>query len=152
MYCQLKFPEEHGCMESGQSACEGWSRAPALPPASPSHSSLNSAFACATMTVVMTVVIRKRRPIPSSPAARRVGNRTIPRHELGSRIQETALQLFRERGFDNISVDEIVAASGVAKGTFFNFFPTKQAVLSGYYRDLDSFMTARLQRLNPADP
>jgi AcrR family transcriptional regulator len=104
------------------------------------------------MTVVMTVVIQKRRPKPSSRAARRVGNRTIPRHELGGRIQKTALQLFRERGFDNISVDEIVATSGVAKGTFFNFFPTKQAVLSGYYRDLDSFMTARLRRLNPADP
>jgi AcrR family transcriptional regulator len=104
------------------------------------------------MTIVMTVVIQERRPRPSSRAARRVSNRTIPRHELGDRIRKTALQLFRERGFDNISVDEIVATAGVAKGTFFNFYPTKQAVLSGYYEDLDSFMAARLQRLDPANP
>jgi AcrR family transcriptional regulator len=76
----------------------------------------------------------------------------MPRQELRDRIQKTALQLFRERGFDNTSVDEIVAAADVAKGTFFNFYPTKQAVLSDYYKELDSFMWARLRRLDPASP
>jgi len=104
------------------------------------------------MTAVMTTVISNRRSPGSKRAARRVPNREIPRHELRDRIQSTALRLFHERGFDATPVDEIVAAAGVAKGTFFNFYPTKQAVLARYYEQLDSFMAGELQRLDPAHP
>jgi AcrR family transcriptional regulator len=45
------------------------------------------------------------------------------------RIQTAALELFRERGFEATTVDEIVARADVAKGTFFNYFPRKEAVL-----------------------
>lgn len=100
----------------------------------------------------MTIVVQKVESRSSRHTARRVRNRAIPRRELRDRIQKTALRLFRERGFDSTSVDEIVAAADVAKGTFFNFFPTKEAVLSGYYEELDSFVAARLQQLDPADP
>jgi AcrR family transcriptional regulator len=44
-------------------------------------------------------------------------------------IYQTALQLFMEKGFDNTTVDEIAAKADVAKGTFFNYFPHKEAVL-----------------------
>lgn len=105
------------------------------------------------MTVVMTTVTTKgRRSRFSRHAARRIPNREIPRHELRDRIKNTALQLFHERGFDATPVDEIVAAAGVAKGTFFNFYPTKQAVLASYYENLDSFMADQLQRLDPSRP
>jgi AcrR family transcriptional regulator len=49
-------------------------------------------------------------------------------------------------------VDEIVAAAGVAKGTLFNFYPTKQALLASYYEKLDSFMADGLGRLAPDSP
>jgi AcrR family transcriptional regulator len=97
----------------------------------------------------MTMVIKSNAKLRT---ARRARNRSTPRRQLGSRIQQTALRLFRERGFDNTSVDEIVAEADVAKGTFFNFYPTKQAVLAGYYDEMESFMTARLMKLDPEDP
>jgi AcrR family transcriptional regulator len=98
------------------------------------------------------MVIRRRQRRFSPRAARRKSNRGIPRQQLRDRIQSAALRLFRERGFDATSVDEIVAAAGVAKGTLFNFYPTKQALLASYYQTLDSFMADELRRLAPGSP
>lgn len=46
------------------------------------------------------------------------------------RLFREALNLFREKGFAATTVDEVAAAAEVSKGTFFNYFPTKEAVLS----------------------
>ncbi|MFB9276200.1 TetR/AcrR family transcriptional regulator [Cohnella cellulosilytica] len=45
------------------------------------------------------------------------------------RIVRHAIQLFKEKGYDNVTVDEITKICGIAKGTFFNYFPKKESVL-----------------------
>ncbi|WP_051711866.1 TetR family transcriptional regulator [Streptomyces sp. NRRL S-350] len=47
------------------------------------------------------------------------------------RIWRTAVTLFHERGFDQVSVAEIAAASEVSKMTVFNYFPTKEDLVLG---------------------
>jgi TetR/AcrR family transcriptional regulator, cholesterol catabolism regulator len=51
------------------------------------------------------------------------------KEETRHRIFHAAIDLFRERGFEQTTVDEITERADVAKGTFFNYFPRKDAVL-----------------------
>ena len=51
-------------------------------------------------------------------------------------IYKTALKLFRERGYESTSVDRITSLAGVAKGTFFNYYPSKDHVLAQWYSEL----------------
>jgi TetR/AcrR family transcriptional regulator, cholesterol catabolism regulator len=50
--------------------------------------------------------------------------------ETRHRIFHAAIDLFRERGFEQTTVDDITEKADVAKGTFFNYFPRKDAVLA----------------------
>jgi len=79
-------------------------------------------------------------------------NRTTPRHLLQARIGHAALSLFRESGFDSVSVDQIVAKARVSKGAFFNFFPTKADALLVYFRELDARIDKLRARLDPTRP
>ncbi len=57
------------------------------------------------------------------------GRRERKKEETRRRITLSALELFHEKGFDATTVDEITERADVAKGTFFNYFPRKEAVL-----------------------
>lgn len=45
------------------------------------------------------------------------------------RLERIALELFTQKGFDNVTVEEIAAAAGVSHMTFFRNFPTKESVV-----------------------
>ena len=46
-----------------------------------------------------------------------------------SKIVSAAWRLFYEQGYDNTTVDEIIAASGTSKGSFYHYFDGKDALL-----------------------
>jgi AcrR family transcriptional regulator len=64
----------------------------------------------------------------SSRASRRERHRT----ETRERLFRCALQLFAERGYLDTTVEDITEAADVGKGTFFNYFPTKEHVLANF--------------------
>ncbi len=55
--------------------------------------------------------------------------RETRKKELKEEIFLQALKMFKERGYENVTVEEITAACGIAKGTFYNYFPRKEHVL-----------------------
>jgi AcrR family transcriptional regulator len=48
-------------------------------------------------------------------------------------IFETALELFRDRGFDSTTMQDIAAAANVAKSAAYYYFPSKEAIGTAYY-------------------
>jgi AcrR family transcriptional regulator len=48
---------------------------------------------------------------------------------LKDEIFRIALKLFKEKGYENVTVEEITSACGIAKGTFFNYFSKKEHIL-----------------------
>ena len=67
-------------------------------------------------------------------------------------IADAALQLFTDRGFEAVTVDEIVAAAGVSRRTFFRYFETKEDALLADYPELNTRLTESLGSLDPDDP
>ena len=59
-----------------------------------------------------------------------LSRRERKKEETRTRIFRAAIQLFRDRGFESTTVDEITEKADVAKGTFFNYFPRKESVLA----------------------
>ena len=53
-------------------------------------------------------------------------------------IQEQAIRLFREQGYDETTVEEVAAAADVSPSTVFRYFPTKADLV--IYDDLDERM------------
>lgn len=57
------------------------------------------------------------------------------------RLYLEAIELFRHKGIAATTIDDIVAAAEVSKGTFFNYFPTKESILH-YFGEQQSLAVA----------
>jgi AcrR family transcriptional regulator len=64
------------------------------------------------------------------PHMKGLGRRERKAAETRLKLFRSALQLFAERGFQNVTVEDITEAADFGKGTFFNYFKSKDQVLS----------------------
>jgi AcrR family transcriptional regulator len=60
------------------------------------------------------------------------GRRERKRRQTRERIQAAALALFLERGFDGTTIEDITEAADVSKRSFFDYFPSKEEVVSAW--------------------
>lgn len=77
-------------------------------------------------------------------------------------ILERATELFLRRGYDNVSLNDLIADAGVSKGAFYHWFPSKEALITALaersagaaFASVDNAVTASggdaLARLNAA--
>lgn len=65
-----------------------------------------------------------------------------------SKIVSAAWKLFYEQGYDNTTVDEIIAESGTSKGSFYHYFEGKDALLGSLADLFDEEYEAQQTRLD----
>ena len=68
-------------------------------------------------------------PKPTAPSSDRRQRRSA---ELRERLFRAALALFGKKGFAETTVEDITEAADVGKGTFFNYFPSKDHILLAF--------------------
>ena len=66
-------------------------------------------------------------------------------------IFESALTLFKKKGFDQVSIREITDYAGTAKGSFYTYFSTKSDIIveefwaiDAYYRSIEEIGRAHV--------
>jgi TetR/AcrR family transcriptional regulator, transcriptional repressor for nem operon len=63
-------------------------------------------------------------------------------------ILEAATQLFRERGFDPTTVQAIAGSAGVAAGTVYLYFPSKETILVALKEDFEAGLLDRFAEIS----
>ncbi len=71
----------------------------------------------------MNTPAMKPRPTPRAEDTRR-------------RIYEAALELFREKGFEQTTMRDIAATAGVALGAAYYYFSSKEAIVLAFYQEM----------------
>lgn len=60
-------------------------------------------------------------------------------HKTKKKITDVGLDLFSKKGFDNVTVDEIVKESNTSKGAFYGHFNSKYEIFLEKFKEIDDF-------------
>jgi len=63
-----------------------------------------------------------------------MNRRERKKEETRENIINSAITFFREKGFEETTMEEIADASDVSKGTLYNYFPDKESILIGHFQ------------------
>ncbi|HKG91144.1 MAG TPA: TetR/AcrR family transcriptional regulator [Gemmatimonadaceae bacterium] len=77
--------------------------------------------------------------------------RTAKGEATRARILETALALFRARGFDATTMRDIAAEAGMSLGAAYHYFPSKDAIVIAYYDLVQDEHARRVHEALPAE-
>src|SRR5438045_3485534 len=90
---------------------------------------------------------RHSKPAPRTDLSASTSDRRRRRSAaIRERLFRASLELFAQKGFAETTVEDITQAADVGKGTFFNYFPTKEYLLAELVElRLDIYRGARIE-------
>ena len=59
----------------------------------------------------------------------------------------TAMDLFRKHGYDNVTIQQICRESNVTRNAFYYYFESKEALMSSYFENIPDFTQALLTNI-----
>jgi AcrR family transcriptional regulator len=97
---------------------------------------------------------RTARAVFEDRATERVGDQVKERRRelMAAEFERIAMDLFVQRGYTAVSVEDIADAAGVSARTFYRYFTTKEDVLALYPRRLTDFVRNALSEEQPGRP
>jgi AcrR family transcriptional regulator len=90
--------------------------------------------------------------VVSSDASPIKGVRERKRRETLRRITDAGVCLFIEKGFEGTTVEEIAAAAGISRRTFFHYFESKDDILLSLQGDIGELFATEIRQAPPGSP
>ena len=66
-----------------------------------------------------------------------MNSRAIQAQKTKDKIYKISIKLFRSKGFDNVSIQDITKAADVSVGSFYNYYKSKNDILYQQYKAAD---------------
>ena len=88
----------------------------------------------------------KKQPTEKRPKEKQPTSRDIQRQQTRQRLFDASIEEFCRVGVDKARVEQICKTVGVAKGTFFFHFPTKDHILLARQQQISEAMAVRIDK------
>jgi mycofactocin system transcriptional regulator len=93
----------------------------------------------------------RRHPVPLGNVKAELSLPVVGRPPSTTRrqLQLIAVEMFSERGYDQVTIEDLATAAGISRRTFFRYFPSKADALMG---DFDEEVEHLREALHDSDP
>jgi AcrR family transcriptional regulator len=78
--------------------------------------------------------------------------RALTRETVRAQIAETAWSVFAERGFDDVTVNEVAEATGISRASFFRYFSSKEEAVFVALEAMGAEIATALEERPPREP
>lgn len=68
-----------------------------------------------------------------------------------NKIFKIAIKLFKEKGYNNVPVEEIATCANIAKGTFYIYFPSKSHLVAELFEEYDYMYDQKFSEISYYD-
>ena len=70
-----------------------------------------------------------------------MNNRSFQAQKTKTKIYNASVKLFKNRGFENVTIQDIAKAANVSVGSFYNYYSSKNEILNDNYVAADEIFT-----------
>lgn len=78
--------------------------------------------------------------------------RSLTRETVRAQIAETAWSVFAERGFDDVTVNQVAEATGISRASFFRYFSSKEEAVFVALEAMGAEIATALEERPPQEP